>query len=156
MGQKVVRVFLDSSVILSGLLSERGAPRIILDLLSLGLPFLIGATGRYNLTEIERNLKNKMPALFPLYKTYLPRLNLKIIPLPRPQDLRGFSGQIAKKDIPVLISAMRSRADFLVTGDKQHFGKVKEFGKYPFHVLTPSEFVDSILPEILKGLEEKE
>ena len=156
MGKKVVRVFLDSNVILSGLLSERGAPRIILDLLSLRLPFLIGATGRYNLTEIERNLKNKMPSLLPLYKTYLPRLNLKVIPLPRPEDLRDFSGQIAEKDIPVLISAIRSRADFLVTGDKQHFGKVKEFGKYPFHVLTPSEFVDPILPEILKGLEEKE
>ena len=156
MGKKVVRVFLDSNVILSGLLSERGAPRIILDLLSLRLPFLIGATGRYNLTEIERNLKNKMPALLPLYKTYLPRLNLKVIPLPRPEDLRDFSGQIAEKDIPVLISAVRSRADFLVTGDKQHFGKVKGDDKYPFHVLTPSEFVDSILPEILKRLEEKE
>jgi predicted nucleic acid-binding protein len=35
MGKKVVRVSLDSNVVLSGLLSERGAPRIILDLLSL-------------------------------------------------------------------------------------------------------------------------
>jgi len=156
MGKKVVRVFLDSNVILSGLLSERGAPRIILDLLSLRLPFLIGSTGRYNLTEIERNLRNKMPGLLSLYKAYLPKLNLKVIPLPRPRDIRGFPGQIAEKDIPVLISAIRSRADFLVTGDKQHFGKVKGDDKYPFHVLTPSEFVDSILPEILKGLEEKE
>ena len=156
MGKKVVRVFLDSNVILSGLLSERGAPRIILDLLSLRLPFLIGSTGRYNLIEIERNLRNKMPGLLSLYKSYLPKLNLKVIPLPRPEDIRGFSGQIAEKDIPVLISAIRSKADFLVTGDKQHFGKMKELDKYPFHVLTPSEFIDSILPEILKGLEEKE
>jgi predicted nucleic acid-binding protein len=156
MGKKVVRVFLDSNVILSGLLSERGAPRIILDLLSLRLPFLIGSTGRYNLIEIERNLKKKMPSLLFLYKVYLPKLNLKVIPLPRPEDIRDFSGQIAEKDIPVLISAIRSKADFLVTGDKQHFGKMKELDKYPFHVLTPSEFIDSILPEILKGLEEKE
>jgi predicted nucleic acid-binding protein len=156
MGKKVVRVFLDSNVILSGLLSERGAPRIILDLLSLRLPFLIGSTGRYNLIEIERNLKNKMPSLLFLYKAYLPKLNLKVIPLPRPEDIRDFSGQIAEKDIPVLISAIRSKADFLVTGDKQHFGKMKELDKYPFHVVTPSEFLDSILPEILKGLEEKE
>jgi predicted nucleic acid-binding protein len=156
MGKKVVRVFLDSNVILSGLLSERGAPRIILDLLSLRLPFLIGSTGRYNLIEIERNLKNKMPSLLFLYKAYLPKLNLKVIPLPRPEDIRDFSGQIAEKDIPVLISAIRSKVDFLVTGDKQHFGKMKELDKYPFHVVTPSEFIDSILPEILKGLEEKE
>jgi len=68
----------------------------------------------------------------------------------------GFSGQIAEKDIPVLISANRSKADFGVTGDQQHFGKMKELDKYPFQVVTPSEFIDSILPKILKGLEEKE
>jgi len=156
MRKKVVRVFLDSNAILSGLLSERGAPRIMLDLLSLGLPFLMGATGRYNLIEIERNLKKKMPDLLFLYKAYLPKLNLKVIPLPRPEEARDFSGQIAEKDIPVLISAIRSKVDYLVTGDKQHFGKMKEIDKYPFHVVTSSEFLDSILPEILKGLEEKE
>ena len=156
MGKNVVRVFLDSNVILSGLLSERGAPRIILDLLSLRLPFLIGSTGRYNFIEIERNLKKKIPGLLFLYKAYLPKLNLKVISLPRPEEVRDFSGQIAEKDIPVLISAVRGKADFLVTGDKQHFGKMKKLDKFPFHVVTPSEFIDSILPGILKGLEEKE
>lgn len=154
MGKKVVSVFLDSNVILSGLLSERGAPRILLDLLSLGLPFLVGATGRYNLIEIERNLKKKMPSLLFLYKSYLPKVNLKVIPLPRPEEVRDFSGKIAEKDIPVLISAIRSKVDYLVAGDKQHFGKMKERDKYPFHVVTPSEFLDSILPEILKELGE--
>ena len=154
MGKKVVSVFLDSNVILSGLLSERGAPRILLDLLSLGLPFLVGATGRYNLIEIGRNLKKKMPSLLSLYKSYFPKVNLKVIPLPRPEEVRDFSGKIAEKDIPVLISAIRSKVDYLVTGDKQHFGKMKELDKYPFHVVTPSEFLDSILPEILKELGE--
>jgi len=154
MGKKVVSVFLDSNVILSGLLSERGAPRILLDLLSLGLPFLVGATGRYNLIEIERNLKKKMASILFLYKSYLPKVNLKVIPLPRPEEVRDFSGKIAEKDIPVLISAIRSKVDYLVTGDKQHFGKMKELDKYPFHVVTPSEFLDSILPEILKELGE--
>ena len=154
MGKKVVSVFLDSNVILSGLLSERGAPRILLDLLSLGLPFLVGATGKYDLIEIERNLKKKMPGLLFLYKSCLPKVNLKVIALPRPEEVRDFSGKIAEKDIPVLISAIRSKADYLVTGDKQHFGKMRELDKYPFHVVTPSEFLDSILPEILKELGE--
>jgi len=154
MGKKVVSVFLDSNVILSGLLSERGAPRILLDLLSLGLPFLVGATGKYNLIEIERNLKKKMPSLLFLYKSYLPKVNLKVIALPRPEEVRDFSGKIAGKDIPVLISAIRSKVDYLVTGDKQHFGKMRELDEYPFHVVTPSEFLDSILPEILKELGE--
>jgi hypothetical protein len=43
-----------------------------------------------------------------------------------------------------------------VTGDKQHFEKLKGAGKYPLKIISPSEFIDSILPEILKGLEEKE
>jgi predicted nucleic acid-binding protein len=156
MGKKVVRVFLDSNVILSGLLSEKGAPRILLDLVSLGLPFLIGSTGRYNLTEIERNLKKKKPDLLSVYKIYLPKLNLKIIPLPRIEEVRGFSGRIAEKDIPVLLSAIQSKADYLVTGDKQHFGKMKGLDEYPIQVVTPSEFIDSILPEILRGQEEKD
>jgi putative PIN family toxin of toxin-antitoxin system len=156
MRKKVVRVFLDSNVILSGLLSEVGAPRILLDLLSLRLPFLLGSTGRYNLIEIERNLKKKMRRLFPLFKDYLPKLNLKVSPLPRPEDVKGFSGQIAEKDLPVLVSAIQSKADFLVTGDKQHFGKIKGMGQYPFQIVTPSEFIDLILPEILKGLKEKD
>ena len=121
MGKKVVRVFLDSNVILSGLLSERGAPRIILDLLSLGLPFLIGSTGRYNLIEIERNLKKKMPGLLFLYKAYLPKLNLKVIPLPRPEEVRDFSGQIAEKDIPVLLSAIRSKKDSKKKNEQKWF-----------------------------------
>jgi predicted nucleic acid-binding protein len=153
MGKKSLG-FLDSNVILSGLLSE-GAPhhaRPAKPRTSVSY----GCDRRYNLIEIERNLKKKMPDLLFLYKAYLFKLNLQVIPLPRPEEVRDFSGQIAEKDIPVLISAIRSKVDFLVTDDKQHFGKMKEIGKYPFHVVTPSEFLDSILPEILKGLEEKE
>lgn len=156
MGKKVVRVFLDSNVILSGLLSDKGSPRILLDLLSIGPPFLIGLTGRYNLMEMERNIKNKIPGILSVYNEYLPKLNLQIVPLPPKGELKKYSGKIVDKDIPVLVSAIRSKADFLVTGDKQHFGKLKELDKYPFHVMTPSEFMDSILPEILKGLEEKD
>jgi putative PIN family toxin of toxin-antitoxin system len=152
MGKKVVRVFLDSNVILSGLLSERGAPRIILDLLALKLPFLVGSTGRYNLIEIERNLKKKMPEILSVYKRYLPKLSLKIIPLPRIEELRQFSGKIAEKDVPILVSAIRSKADYLVTGDKQHFQKLKSKNDYSFKIVTPSEFTDLILPEVLKEI----
>src|SRR3990170_7163602 len=110
MAKRTVRLFLDSNVILSGLLSDRGAPRIILDLLSLGLPFLMGSIGRYNLIEIERNLKKRMPGIWSVYKRYLPRLNLTVIPLPQPEELRQFSGKIADKDIPALVSAIRGKA----------------------------------------------
>lgn len=153
MAEKAVRVFLNSNVILSSLLSDKGAPRIILDILSLRLPFLIGVTGRYSIIEIERNLSNKMPAIFSVYKEYLPKLNLEIIPLPSAEDVRKFSGHISDKDVPVLASAIMSNGDFLVTGDKKDFARLKEKGSYPLKILSPSEFLDIIVPEIIKFME---
>ncbi len=154
MAKRTVRLFLDSNVILSGLLSDKGAPRIILDLLSLGLPFLMGSTGQYNLIEIERNLEKRMPGIIPIYKKYLPLLNLAIIPMPKREELREFFGKIANKDIPVLVSAIKGKADFLITGDRRHFEKLnKGVEKYQLKTVTPSEFIDSILPEILKEVE---
>ena len=82
MVKRPVKVFLDSNVIISGIFSDKGSPRIILDILSLGLPFVVGATGRYNMIEIERNLKRKMPKALPIYQKYLSDLYLEIIPLP--------------------------------------------------------------------------
>jgi len=95
MVKKEVKVFLDSNVIISGLFSDKGAPRIILDLLCLGLPVLAGMTGQYNIIEIERNIKKKMPEVLSLYKEYLPKLNLEIIPLPASEKIRDLSGHIS-------------------------------------------------------------
>lgn len=154
MGKKTVRVFLDSNVILSGLLSDQGAPRIILDLLSLKLPALAGVTGRYNIIEIERNLAGKIPSAVPMYREYVPRMNLEIVPLPSPKELRGFSGRISDKDVPVLASAAAGRADYLVTGDKKDFSQVRD--DVSFRILSPSEFLDVVLPEILNRYEDGE
>jgi len=152
MVKKEVKVFLDSNVIISGLFSDKGAPRIILDLLCLGLPVLAGMTGQYNIIEIERNIKKKMPEVLSLYKEYLPKLNLEIIPLPPLKDIRDLSGHISDKDAPVLASAIIGKVDFLVTGDKKDFVRPSKKGKYPFKIVTPSEFLEKILPLILKNL----
>jgi predicted nucleic acid-binding protein len=150
MVKKSVKVFLDSNIIISGLFSDKGAPRVILDLLCLGLPALTGITGGYNLIEIERNLTRKMPDVLSVYRKYLPLLNLEVIPLPSPEEVRKLSGTTADKDIPVLASALKAGVDFLVTGDKKDFIKLK--GKYSFKILTPAEFLDVILLEVLKIL----
>jgi predicted nucleic acid-binding protein len=151
MAKKGVKVFLDSNVIISGLFSDKGAPRVILDLLCLGLPMLASATGEYNIIEIERNLMKKMTGVLPVYRKYLPLLDLEVIPLPSSGAIRKLSGTIADKDVPVLASAISCDADFLVTGDKKDFSTLK--GKYSFRILTPAEFLDEILPEVLRILE---
>jgi putative PIN family toxin of toxin-antitoxin system len=155
MGKRAVRVFLDSNVILSGLISDKGAPRIILDILSLKLPFITGITGRYNILEIERNLKKKVPGIFPVYKQYLSRMNLKIVSLPSAEEVKRFAGHLSDKDVPVLVSAIHGTADFLVTGDKKDFEKLKVRGGYPCVIVSPSEFLETILPAMIKGDKEQ-
>ena len=151
MAKRTVDVFLDSNVILSGLLSDKGAPCILLDLLTLKLPFLTGSTGRYNLIEIERTLRKKMPQIPPGYKRYFPKLNLKKVPMPEADELKAYSGNLAGKDVPVLLSAIRSKTDFFVTGDKKHFQMLKAIEEVSFKIVTPSELIDHILPEIFKA-----
>lgn len=153
MAKRRFKVFLDSNVIISGLFSDKGSPRIILDLLSLGLPVISGVTGEYNITEIERNLSKKMPDVLPVYRKYLKLLKLEIVPLPLSADVNKLSGHTSDKDIPVLASAINGNVDFLVTGDKKGFLKLK--GNYPFKILSPSEFLEIVLPEIINVVESK-
>jgi predicted nucleic acid-binding protein len=152
MARRAVRVFLDSNVILSGLLSDAGAPRIILDLLSVRFPVLKGMTGRYNLREIERNLALKLPRAIPVFAEYFPRMRLAIVPLPPLVQVEVFRGRIADKDAPVIAAAVLGGADYLVTGDRKDFGRLKTTLQPPPHIVTPAEFVDEVLPDILKSL----
>jgi predicted nucleic acid-binding protein len=152
MTKRGVRVFLDSNVILSGLFSDRGAPRIILDILSLNLSFITGITGRYNIMEIERNLKAKLPEAVPVYKEYSAKLNLHIVPVPAIEEVKKYTGVTSPKDIPVLVSAINSKSDYLITGDKKDFGKLK--GNYPFKITSPADFLEFILPDILEQLKD--
>lgn len=144
------RVFLDSNVIISGMLSDKGAPRIILDLLSLHLPGIIGITGEYNLLEVERNLTSKLPKALPVYLEYLPKLTLTVIPLPKAEELAEHSGAINNKDLPVLLSAINGAADFLVTGDNKDFNLINDSNRYSFTVVSPAEFLKRI-DEILSA-----
>lgn len=135
-------MFLDSNVLLSGLFSDKGSPRIILDLLTLNLPILAGATELYNLMEVERNLKKKMPAAIPLYHEYLPKLGLEVVALPSQETVRSMAGIIAEKDIPVLASAIACRAEYLITGDKKDFARLKTYKRYSLRIVSPSEFIE--------------
>ena len=144
MATNCYRVFLDSNVIISGMLSDKGAPRIILDLLSLHLPGIIGITGEYNLVEVERNLTRKLPKALPVYREYVPKLSLTVIPFPTVEELTEYFGAINNKDLPVLLSAIKGGADFLITGDTKDFSLINDSHRYSFTVISPAEFLVKI------------
>ncbi len=141
-----IQIFLDSNVILSGLMSSKGSPRIILDLLSIEVPLLKGMTGQYNLGEIERNLSCRFPHLLPGYQEYLPKMRLKIIPLPEYEEIYPLIQRMSPKDVPVLVSAQKGWADYLITGNKKDFPK--ELLK-PVLLVSPTEFLNKVLPEVI-------
>ena len=141
MAKKTLKIFLDSNVILSGLLSDKGAPRVILDILCLGTPFLKGVTGEYNIMEIERNIQKRLPAILDVYRFYIRKLQLEIVPLPSLKAVKLYFGKIADKDAPVLASAVIARADYLVTGDKKDFGRFRDDERFTPKMISPSELV---------------
>ncbi len=112
---------------------------------------LAGATGHYNLMEVERNLKKKLPAAMPLYREYLPRLGLEVVALPSRETIRNLAGVIAEKDIPVLASAIACSAEYLVTGDKKDFAGLKADKRYNLTIVGPSEFIETVLPGIIEN-----
>ncbi len=118
--------------------------------LSLNLSFLKGVTGEYNLIEIERNMKKKIPQALPIYKKYLSKLNLEIIPIPSYKEIKKFSEYISGKDGPVVVSAIKGKVDFLITGGKKHFESLKRKSDFPIKILDPSEFCGEILSRIIE------
>ncbi|QQR79973.1 MAG: PIN domain-containing protein [Deltaproteobacteria bacterium] len=146
MAAKNVKIFLDSNVILSGLLSDKSYPRIILDLLSLEVPLLKGLTGKYNLEEIERNLKSRFPKILPIYQHYFEKIKLEIIPLPSARSVSSMAKKMSPKDTPVLVSAKNGKANYLITGDKKGFPK--EMAK-PILIVSPAEFIEEVLPTLI-------
>lgn len=141
-----VRVFIDSNVILSGLISSLGPPRILMDLISLNAPLMKGMTGQYNVREVERNLAKKFPDLMTNWRRVFPVMGFEIVPIPPFEDVLPLMDKMSPKDAPVLASAIRGGARYLVTGDKKGFPKKVS---HPVEVVSPREFLDSILTKLL-------
>jgi putative PIN family toxin of toxin-antitoxin system len=150
MAARKLKVFLDSNVFISGLFSEKGAPRLILDVLSLWLPPLAAITGAYNIAEVERNLRAKLPEALPVFQSCLSAMKIEIVPIPSAEDLKPWAGTTADKDLPVLVSAIQGKADILVTGDKKDLLKIRN-RVLPLIIASPGQFLNDILPRFLKS-----
>jgi len=110
----VDRVFLDANILFSIGYGSPGLDRLS-ELAQKGQCLLL-ASG-FVIEEARRNLEH--PAQLSNLDDFLTHVQIVLeadASIPCPIDL-------AKKDHPVLMAAISAKADFLVTGDKQHFGK---------------------------------
>lgn len=148
---RTIKVFLDSGVIISGLISNQGAPRLILDILSLGLPVLRGVTGRYNLAEIERNIGHRAPAARAVLAQLLPKLNLEVVFTPFLDEIGPFRGTVEDKDLPVIASASIARADYFISEDERLLLRLRGQSSLSAWPIRPDEFLKDLSARVFTG-----
>jgi len=126
--KKPLRLFLDSNVLIGGILSDWGLDRAVLSLCAARICRMVLA--EYVCEEVENNLLTRAAAFSPEeasqviedYATLVKLARPEIVPLPSTLDVAASRRLIAHAaDVPVLLSAMQSKPDWLLTHNTKHF-----------------------------------
>lgn len=135
------RVFLDSSVIIAGFGSRKGASNLTLSLCK--AKKIQGIITDLVVREVAKNLKKKISqeALNEFYQ-YLAIDCFKVITLENEEEIIKHCNITESKDAHILAGVKKARVDFLLTLDKKHLltSKVGNYLK-PLKVLTPGDFL---------------
>jgi len=136
---KRIWAYLDSNVFIFGKERQESNSRIILDLAEEGK--IVPITSYLTLEELREYFSrryNRETAINEIY--YLITLpNLEIVPRDKvKQEMGRYKGVVVEKDLPHLISAILSNADYFVTYNR-HFinSRAKEYVK----IITQADFV---------------
>lgn len=130
------RVFVDADVLFAGAAApgERGASLLILRLAEITL--LEALTSQQVVTEVERNLGEKLPQALPALRLLVSRC-LRVVADPSPEEIAAAGGLSNAQDLPILVAAVRERCPWLVTFNVRHFRP----GHPAVTVLQPGELV---------------
>jgi putative PIN family toxin of toxin-antitoxin system len=139
MRKQRLKVFLDTSALIAGIASARGAARAVLQLAEIGLIEVI--VSKQVIIEDDRNIEEKLPEILDEYRKFIELLAPVLIDDPRKQDVERFKKVIDHDDAPILASAVNSGADFLVTWDRKHFITKNIHILSNLKVVTPGEFL---------------
>ncbi len=114
------RVFVDADVLFAGAASpnEHSASNLILRMAELTL--IEGITSTQVITEVERNLVEKMPEALPAFRLLVNR-SLKIVEDPDPAELAAYAGSANPEDLPILVAAIREGCSLLATFNLRHY-----------------------------------
>lgn len=132
-------IFVDADVIFAGATapSEHGASHVVLRMGEITLIDCV--TSEQVVTEVERNLAEKLPDKLPEFHLLVNR-SLRIVGDPHPDDLAPFRGQADPKDLPILVAALKEGCPYLLTFNVRHFKPASDV----IRVLRPGEFLLTI------------
>lgn len=144
-GRAKPRVFIDADVLFAGSASgsEYGASLVILRMAEITL--IEAVTSEQVMTEVERNLKGKIPLGLPNFYSLSSRC-LQVVPDPEKNALLPHLGKAEEKDLPILVAAQRENCPWLVTFNVRHF----QPGVTGVTVLRPGEFLSRIRDQLVR------
>ena len=139
MDVKSWRVFLDSSVLISGVISQTGASSAILDLGEAGEIIIVLSKGV--LVETDRVFEKKFPGLVGEFRGFIKNLSPIVTADPTAQEIREAESVIDKDDAPILAAAKKVNIHYLVSLDTRHFHapKARQYLRNP--IVTPAQFL---------------
>ena len=115
-----VNIFLDSSALIAGIISETGAAHV---LLQLGETEDIALTiSEIVVAETERSVARKSPENLADVKREIKKAKIKIIPDPSQAEVQANLYLMDDPDdVPILLAAIKAEVDYLATHDHKHF-----------------------------------
>lgn len=124
------RLFLDANVLFSAAYRSDARLRELWAAKDVKL-----VTSSYAVEEARRNLNS------PEQREELEKLMRKMEVLASSPAERPVTIDLPQKDRPILLAAIESKADYLITGDFTHFGKYYGKTVEGVLILTPSEYL---------------
>jgi predicted nucleic acid-binding protein len=115
-----IKVFLDSSAVIAGIISSSGAARVLLVMSENGQ--IEAFISEQVIAESERTLARKVPHALPELRQTLKDADLKVVHNPTQEDIKKNLYLIADPDdVPILLAAMKAHVDYLATHNRKHF-----------------------------------
>ncbi len=139
MPTELPHVFIDADVLFAGSASasEHGASLVVLRLSEITL--IKAITSEQVITEVERNLTQKLPAALPAFRLLVSRC-LTVVNNPPRAELVNFAGLADIKDLPILVTAVREQCSWLVFYNTRPF----QPGHPDMTVLQPGAFIQRV------------
>lgn len=113
-------IFLDSSALIAGAISETGAAHALLQLGESEDILLI--VSEMVIKESERSIAKKSPLNLNNLRTSIKSAKTRIVPDPSKKEVLSSLYLIDDPDdVPILVAAIRAKVEFLATHNRRHF-----------------------------------
>ena len=148
---RIIDVFLDSSVLFAACGSLTGASHSIVSLAEMGL--LNVHITPYVTMEVERNLHRRLPKGVPLLNQFLEKGTLILNNNPALEACKVWSHVIEEKDTPIVAAAVAINANYLLSFNTKDFTQqVAEACN--INILTPGQFIQLSRKVLSAGLKQ--